>query len=106
MRLPSKDVPENQAPLAPLNPQVLTVNVNKIKLGQLPLVCVLLERPDDLHDGGGLAGAGDAADVHAAARTLAQLGLGEAQHLGELILAARQRVGHRADVQTGLEVKE
>ena len=42
----------------------LTVNLNKIEIGELSLACVLLERPDDLHDGGGLAGAGDAADVH------------------------------------------
>ena len=68
---------------------LLTVNVNKIKLWQLALVGVLSERPDDLHDGGGLAGAGDAADVHAAARALAQLGLGEAQNLGEFVLATR-----------------
>ena len=84
---------------------LLTVNVNKIKLWQLALVGVLSERPDDLHDGGGLAGAGDAADVHAAARALAQLGLGEAQNLGELVLAARQRVGHGADVEAGLELR-
>ena len=45
-------------------------------------------------------------DVHAAARALAQLGLGEAQNLGELVLATRQRVGHRADVETGLERRD
>ena len=43
----------------------LTVNLNKIEVGELALGRVLLERANDLHDGGGLAGAGDAADVQA-----------------------------------------
>ena len=66
--------------------QLHPVDVDELEILDVPIGDEFLQRLLDLHDRGRLAGAGDAADVHAAARTLRDLSLREGQNFREFVL--------------------